>query len=104
MSKVEFTRRANMQLSNIFSYIAADSITAALKMVDMLEDNATRLGATPFIGVELLQDEYPMLTPGYRMLVVNPFNMYYRVVGDMVYITHVVHHRRNQAKALAERE
>ena len=73
-------------------------------MVDTLEDNAARLGTTPFIGIELLQDEYPMLTPGYRMLVANPFNMYYRIVGDMVYITHVVHHRRNQAKALAGRE
>jgi len=93
-----------MQLRNIFSYIAADNVTAALKMIDALEDNAARLGFAPFIGVELLQDEYPMLTPGYRMLAVNPFNMYYRVVGDTVYITHVVHHRRNQAKALAERE
>jgi len=93
-----------MQLRNIFSYIAKDNVTAALKMIDTLEDSATRLETAPFIGVELLQDEYPLLMPGYRMLVVNPFNMYYRVVDNMVYITHIIHHRRNQTKALTERE
>lgn len=64
MSKytVEFSRRANMQLRNIFSYIAQDNPAAALKMIDILEANAMRLESTPFIGVELLRDKYPMLT------------------------------------------
>ena len=101
---VEFSRRANMQLRNIFSYIAQDNTTAALKMIDLLEASAMRLEITPFIGVELPKDEYPMLTEGYRMLVVRAFNLYYRVVDNTIYITHIIHHRRNQTATLKEGE
>ena len=106
MSKytVEFSRRANMQLRYIFFYIAQDNPAAALKMIDILETNAMRLESTPFIGVELPRDEYPMLPEGYRMLVVRTFKLYYRVIDSMIYITHVIHHRRNQATALVEDE
>ena len=99
---VEFSRRANEQLRNIFSYIAEENLTAALKMVDTLEMRAKQLEDTPFIGTELPRDEYPFLLPGYRRLIVNPFLMYYRVSDKTVYITHIIHSRRNQAKAFAE--
>jgi len=91
-----------MQLRNIFSYIAQDNPTAALKMIDIFETSAVRLESTPFIGVELSRDEYPMLTEGYRMLVVRTFNLYYRVADNKIYITHVIHHRRNQTTVLTE--
>jgi toxin ParE1/3/4 len=104
MSKytVEFSRRANAQLRNIFSYIAEDNEIAALKMVDTLETRAKQLEDTPYIGTELPRDEYPFLPPGYRRLIVNPFIMYYRVINQTVYITHIIHAKRNQAKAFAE--
>ena len=99
---VEFSRRANAQLRNIFSYIAENNATAALKMVDMLEKKAKQLEGTPFIGTELPTDDYPFLPHGYRKLVVNPFFIYYRVIDKTVYITHIIHSKRNQAKALTE--
>ena len=99
---VEFSRRANAQLRNIFSYIAEDNVTAALKMVDALETRAKQLEDTPFIGTQLPKDEYPFLPPGYRKLIVNPFIMYYRIIDKTVYITHIIHSKRNQAKAFAE--
>ena len=76
----------------------------AQKMVDMLEARALQLEDMPFIGMELPQNEYPFLQPGYRRLVVNPFVLYYRVIGTTVHITHIIHTRRNQAKAFAEKE
>ena len=102
--KVEFSQRANAQIRSKFSYIAEDRPKAALRMVDRIEARAYQLANTPNIGVELPQNEYPFLQPGYRKLVVSPFIMYYRIVEKTVYITHIIHSRRNQANALTEKE
>ena len=106
MSKfaVEFSNRANIQMRSIFSYIAEENANAALRMVDKLETKARQLEDTPFIGTEIPQAEFPFLQPGYRRLIVNPFIMYYRVINQTVYITHIIHSKRNQAKAFGEEE
>ena len=105
MSKyaVKFSNRANARIRDIFSYIAENNAGAALKMVDTIEKRAGQLADSPFIGVELSQYEYPFLQSGYRRLIVRPFIIYYRVIGQTVYITHIVHERRNQFKALSEK-
>lgn len=100
--KVSFSRRATAQLRGVFSYIAEDNASAALKMIDILEARARRLEDSPFIGVELPQYEYPFLPPGYRRLTVLPFIMYYRVIESKVVITHIIHTKRNQTQALKE--
>ena len=106
MSKyaVEFSRRANAQIRHIFSYIAEDNPEAARLMVDSLESKASRLEDTPFLGAELPQNEYPFLQPGYRRLYANPFIMYYRIINQTVYITHIIHAKRDQAKIFSEEE
>ena len=101
---VEFSNRANAQIRSIFSYIAEDNADAALKMVDKLEEKARRLEEAPYSGAELPQDEYPFLQSGYRRLIVSPFIMYYRIINQTVYITHIIHAKRNQTKTLAEEE
>ena len=99
---VEFSRRANTQIRSILSYIAEDNADTVLKMADTLEARALQLENAPFVGAELPENEYPFLKPGYRRLIVNPFIIYYRVINQTVYITHVIHAKRYQAKALAE--
>ena len=101
---VEFSRRANVQMRNIFSYIAESNARAALGMIDKLEARARQLEDTPFIGTELPSEDFPFLAPGYRRLIVNPFIMYYRIVDQTVYITHIIHAKRNQAEAFADAE
>ncbi len=98
--RVEFSRRATAQLRSIFSYIAQDNASAAHEMVDMLETRAQNLEDSPFIGVELPHSEYPFLPPGYRRLGAKPFLMYYRVIGNKVVITHIIHEKRNQQRAI----
>ena len=88
---VEFSRRANTQIRSIFSYIAEVNADAALRMVDTLEAKALQLEDAPFVCAELPENEYPFLQPGYRRLIANPIIMYYRVVNQTVYITHVIH-------------
>ena len=101
---VEFSNRANAQIRSIFSYIAEDNADAALKMLDRLEAKAQQLENTPLIGAELPRDEYPFLQPGYRRLIVKPFIMYYRIIDQTIYITHIIHSKRNQSKAFTEEE
>ena len=98
--RIEFTRRANAQIRNLFAYIAQEDASAALKMVERIEARTQRLTETPELGVELPEVDYPFLTPGYRRLLVSPFLIYYRVIEDTVFITHVIHERQNQKKTL----
>ncbi len=100
--KIKFSRRANAQLRNIFSYIAENDAPAAYRMLDTLESRANSLKDTPFIGIELPQSEYPFLLPGYRRLIVKPFILYYRIDKQTVWITHIIHEKRHQANALKE--
>jgi plasmid stabilization system protein ParE len=101
---VEFSNRAKTQIKNVLLYIAEDNASAVLKMVEKLETRARQLEYAPFIGVELPENEYPFLEPGYRKLAVKPFIIYYRVIGRTVYITHIIHSKRNQEKAFFEDE
>ncbi|MCL1918470.1 MAG: type II toxin-antitoxin system RelE/ParE family toxin [Peptococcaceae bacterium] len=98
--KVEFSRRANAQIDKIFHDIAQDNPTAAFKMVDTIEEKITNLAHNPYMGMELLQEDYPFLEPGYRRLIVSPFLIYYRVAEPLIFITHIVHGRRDQKNAL----
>jgi len=88
--KIEFTRRAAIQIRNLFAYIAQEDPKAALKMAGRIETRIQRLEESPELGAELPGEEYPFLAPGYRRLLVQPFIGYYRVMEDTVYIIHVV--------------
>jgi toxin ParE1/3/4 len=89
-------------MRNIFSYIARDNPTAALKMMDTIEARTVRLADNSYVGAELPKEEYPFLASGYRRLAVSPFLIYYRLIEQTVYVTHVVHEKRNRQKALDE--
>ncbi len=105
MSKhhLKISKRAKAQLRDISSYIAEHNADAAAKTVIALRERAYLLRDNPLIGVELSQKEFPFLPPGYRKLLVSPFILYYRVEKQTVFITHIIHSRRNQAKALKEK-
>jgi toxin ParE1/3/4 len=93
-----------MQIRSIFHYIAEDNKDAAIKMVDVIQSKARKLESSPYIGIELMQKDYPFLEPGYKRLVINPYFLYYRIDGQNVYVTHIVHMKRKQFMALIEGE
>ena len=49
----------------------------------------------PDLGVTLSLEDYTLVTPGIRFLVVNPYVVYYRKIEDSVVILRILHSRRD---------
>jgi toxin ParE1/3/4 len=82
--KVRYERGALADLEAIFEYIAADNPRAAARLVARIEDEATRIGATPYIG-QATRD------PKFRRLPVGDYLIVYEV-GSAEVVIHCVRH------------
>ncbi|MGZ8946474.1 MAG: type II toxin-antitoxin system RelE/ParE family toxin [Methylococcaceae bacterium] len=83
---LQWTVSASTDLKAAINFIAQDSLSAALRQLDEIEEQTDRLA------------EYPMLgragrVKGTRELVVNrtPFIVVYRIKGEMIQILRVLH-------------
>jgi addiction module RelE/StbE family toxin len=85
--KLRYERGALADLDEIFSYVAADSRTAAGRLVARIEDAARRIAATPYIG-EATRN------PRFRRLPVGNYLIVYEVGTDEVIIHYVRHGAR----------
>ena len=86
---LQWTVSASTDLEAAINFIAQDSLSAALRQLDEIEEQTDRLA------------EYPMLgragrVKGTRELVVNrtPFIVVYRIKGEMIQILRVLHGAR----------
>ena len=89
------TRRARLDLLDIWQHIARDNETAADRFIDVLTQKCGFLGENPYAG--RARDE---LRPGYRSFPVGQHVIFYRVVKSDVRIMHVIHGRRDLDTAL----
>jgi toxin ParE1/3/4 len=87
--KLRYERGALADLDEIFSYVAADSRTAAGRLVARIEDAARRIAATPYIG-EATRN------PRFRRLPIGNYLIVYEVGTDEVVIHYVRHGARLQ--------
>ncbi|MCL2392138.1 MAG: type II toxin-antitoxin system RelE/ParE family toxin [Oscillospiraceae bacterium] len=87
--EVRFLQEALDDLEEIVLYIAGDSRSAALNMHDKIIDRANDLAAFPKRG-RLVPDK-KMSAAGYRMLGINPYVAFYRIVGQSIFIYRVLH-------------
>jgi addiction module RelE/StbE family toxin len=85
--KLLYERGALADLDEIFSYVAADSRTAAGRLVARIEDAARRIATTPYIG-EATRN------PRFRRLPVGNYLIVYEVGTDEVVIHYVRHGAR----------
>ena len=85
--KLRYERGALADLDEIFSYVAADSRTAAGRLVARIEDAERRIAATPYIG-EATRN------PRFRRLPVGNYLIVYEVGTDEV----VIHYARHGAR------
>jgi addiction module RelE/StbE family toxin len=90
---VRFLEEALDDLEEIVLYIANDNPAAALSMHDKIVEKATNLSTFPKLG-RLVPDK-KMSEAGFRMLVIKPYLLFYRLIEDTVYIYRVVHGARN---------
>jgi len=91
--EVRFLQEALADLEEIILYIAQDSPSAALNMHDKIIEKAHGLAAFPKRG-RLVPDK-KMSEAGYRMLIIKPYIVFYRVIGFNVFIYRVLHGATN---------
>ena len=90
---LRFLQEALDDLEEIVLYIAQDSRVAALSMHDKIIEKANDLMDFPKRG-RLVPDK-KMSAAGYRMLGVNPYILFYRVIGNDIFIYRVLHGATN---------
>jgi toxin ParE1/3/4 len=87
--KVRYTLRARSDLDAIYSYIERWAPIAAQSVKDLIERRIARLADFPRMAPETDESGIYELT-----IVRYPYNVYYEVVGDEVWIIHIRDARR----------
>lgn len=90
MATVRWTQHARDDLREIHDFIARDSPRAAETLVERVVAATERLAAFPTSGRVL--PEFP--TMPYREIIVASYRVLYQSQGDTVWISAVVHGRR----------
>jgi len=88
--QVSFTRAASEDLIEIWTHIAEDNPQAADRVLDRLEEAASRLADTPQIGPA--RDD---VRPGLRYLVSGTYLLLYRIREGGIEIVRAVHGRHD---------
>jgi toxin ParE1/3/4 len=91
--KVELLPAAWQDLDDISSYFVTKSVQAANRIIDMLFIAMRRLSSMPEAYPYVRDDE--LQKQGYRNLICEKYLCIYKIVGNNVYVYHVVHGARN---------
>ena len=89
--KVHWTETAEAHLDAIYAYIAQDSETYALRMVDQITRKSQQIGAFPMSGCRV--PEYDMDQT--REVFSVPFRIIYHIKADQVDVLAVIHGAMN---------
>lgn len=90
--KIEYLPIAEEDLSSIIHYIMLDNPDAALAMADKLDQSISVLELFPNSGK--IPDDIRLQALNYRMLVVDPYLVFYVVLNDTVEIRRILHGKR----------
>ncbi|NET34470.1 MAG: type II toxin-antitoxin system RelE/ParE family toxin [Cyanothece sp. SIO1E1] len=88
--KIYRTKQADLDLLEIWVFIAQDSIQNADNFIDRLEKRYSLLINQPELG-----PERPKLGKGIRVLVEGNYLIFYRISGDLIEIIRVLNAARN---------
>ena len=101
--EVLLTDEAEIDLQELYEYIAqSDSIKAAERVLDRLEEVASTLAADPSRG-STLKELHSLGLGEYRQVFFKPYRVVYRVLGERVVIYLIVDGRRNMQSLLSRR-
>ncbi len=97
---VKLTRLAADDLAEAFAYGAQRNLNSAARLLDGLRSSVERLGDQPLLGVALSPEEFELVTPGIRFIVVAPYIVFYRAMPDAVVVLRILHGRRDHLREL----
>ena len=98
MYKIIYLQRALDDLDDIHLYITNDNLKAANKMVNDILDAIGTLETFPFAGSSV--SDRLDLKGNYRMIVVKPYLVFYRVTNKQITIYRVLHNKRYHSALL----
>ncbi len=87
-------------MDEVFSYISKDNIASAETLLERLAENISNLSAFPHMGSILSEDDYHLVSRGYRFIVVHPYLVFYRIINNTVIIHRILHGRRDYLREL----
>ena len=97
---VELLPAAYADLDEIFDYIVADNPQAATEMLNNIMKSLRRLENFPHSGAPLLDSA--MQKFNFRMVIIDPYIAFYRLIEDKVIIYRILHCARNYPHLLKE--
>lgn len=95
--RVRRSDRAEHDLDEIFAYVAADSLSAAERLIVRLEAAEERLGEYPQLAAA--RDEFRL---GLRIWPIGSYLILYRTSPDAVEIIRILHGARDLGEALED--
>ena len=100
--RVEWSRAASTDLINIIEYIAEDSTTAAISILEKIRSKCESLSQSPERGRIVPElKEYGIAS--YHEIILKPWRIIYRISDNKIYVLAVIDSRRNIEDILIER-
>lgn len=90
--KIRILQLAREDIGEIYFYIAADSPKSALAMTDKITNKIDTLAELPIIGKIVPDNE--LAKQEYRMLIIDSYIAFYKVIDDEVVVYRVLHGMR----------
>ncbi len=90
MLEVDLTRRAKVDLTDIWHYIAANNLPAADRLVQRFTRVFARLARMPGLG-----EMFPGSLPGTRILTSGAYVIIYVALDDRIQISRIIHSARD---------
>ena len=97
MTSLRFTELAEADLAEISAFIAKDNPTAAMRLIDMVEEKCRLIASRPAIG-----RPRDALLAGLRSHPIGQYIVFYRPIPDGVEIVRVLHGARDVDAAFTE--
>ena len=90
--EIRYLPAAEKDLTNILEYIKKDNPSAALKLINEIDETISRLEEFPNMGV--IPKDLRLKSLNYRMLIVGNYLVFYTATNNVVEIRRVLHGKR----------
>lgn len=90
--EVRYLPAAQQDLIDILNYIKHDNPSAALKLVEEIDEVISKLENFPYLGV--VPKDLRLKSLNYRMLIIDNYLVFYVVKDQVIEIRRIIHGKR----------